>query len=98
MNPKRNVPVYVLPLWDYKSQGAQGDSLSPSPPGPASLPSESRRLTCSRRLPRPVLRSPQPEPEPEEAPQCQDLPRIQFSRVSLERVEDAFLIPGVSTF
>lgn len=76
MNPKRNVPVYVLPLWDYKSQGAQGDSLSPSPPGPASLPSESRRLTCSRRLPRPVLRSPQPEPEPEEAPQCQDLPRI----------------------
>ena len=49
---------------------------SPSPPRPASLWSESRRLTCSRRLPRPVLGSPQPEPEPEEAPRCQSLPRI----------------------
>lgn len=70
------VSVYVLPLWDYKSQGARGDPVSPFPPGPTSLLSESRRLTCSRRLPRPVLRSPQPELEPEEAPRYQDLPRI----------------------
>nr|XP_031537957.1 relA-associated inhibitor [Vicugna pacos] len=62
------VSVYVLPLWDYKSQGARGDPVSPFPPGPTSLLSESRRLTCSRRLPRPVLCSPQPELEPEEAP------------------------------
>lgn len=76
MIPNGNVSGCVLPLQDYKSQGARGDPYSPSPPGPASLQPESRRLTCSRRLPRPVLRSPQPEPEPEEVPRCQDLPRI----------------------
>lgn len=74
-----------MPLWDYKSQGARGDPASSSPLGPASIQQESRRLTCSRRLPRPVLRSPQPEPEPEEALRCQDLPRIR-----------EFHLPGVS--
>lgn len=76
MNPNGNVSVCALPLWDYKSQGARGDPGSPSPLGPASVQQESRRLTCSRRLPRPVLRSLHPEPEPEEALRCQDLPRI----------------------
>ncbi|EPY87421.1 TFIIH basal transcription factor complex helicase XPD subunit-like protein [Camelus ferus] len=79
------VSVYVLPLWDYKSQGARGDPVSPFPPGPTSLLSESRRLTCSRRLPRPVLRSPQPELEPEEAPRYQDLPRIRLLALTLRR-------------
>ncbi|KAM8792238.1 relA-associated inhibitor isoform 1-T1 [Rhynchonycteris naso] len=76
MTPSGNGSVCAFPLRDYKSQGARGDPGSATPPGPASLQSESRCLTCSQSLPRPVLRSPQLELEPDEAPWCQDLPRI----------------------
>lgn len=74
----------ALLLRDYKSQGARGDPGSPSAQGPASLQPKSRCPTCSRSLPRPVLRAPPPEPEPkpEEDPWCQDRPLIREFRLA----------------
>lgn len=92
MTPDGNGSVCALLLRDYKSQGARSDPSSPAPRGPASLLLESRCLTCSRSLPRPVLRSPPPEsePEPEEAPWCQDLPWIrEFHPPGVRRLRES---------
>lgn len=89
MNPNGSVSVCAVFLRDYKSQGARGNLVSPSTPGPASLQPESRRLTCSRPLPRPVLRSlqPEPEPEPEEAPGARICPgSVSSTRPGVQRL------------
>lgn len=94
MTANGNGSVCALLLRDYKSQGAGGDPGSPAPPGPASLQPESRCLTCSRSLPRPVLGSPPPELEPEleEPPWCQDLPRIrEFHPPGVQRLRESRL-------